>query len=142
MNSKPIYADQRRYWRKGFVRGLACGIILMLVLFFALAFTEHALGQNTDADLGEELKQILQTQQLPPEYEKLPYLSYASLSGALWAYKEMPKPTYIIAKKMFFSITGKEADGKWITLYRVYFTPKPGTTYNVPQGKVVRYSGG
>ena len=142
MNSKPLYADQKHYWRRGFARGFACGIILVLVLILAMVFVEHALGQNTDESLGEELKTILHNQQLPSEVEKLPYLSYASLEGALWAYREMPKPTYIIPKRMLFSITGKDSDGKWVTLYRVYFTPKPGTTYNVPQGKVVRYNGG
>ena len=131
MDSKPIC-------KEGFWKGFFCGIILMIVLLVALAFSQHALGQNTDEALGEDLKQILKSQQLPSEYENLPYLSYASLSGALWAYNNMPKPTYIIPKRMLFTLTGNEKDGKYVTLYRVYFTPKPGTTYDVPKGKTVR----
>jgi hypothetical protein len=138
MKSKPEFYDQRRYWRKGFVRGLIVGVILMVLAVFMVAYTEHAFGQNTDEAFGEELKTILQSQILPEGYDKLPYIPYASLSGALWAYHEMPKPTYIIPKKMFFSMTNKEKDGKWITLYRIYFTPKPGTAYDVPKNKIVR----
>jgi hypothetical protein len=123
MNTKSI--------RTGFIFG-----VILAVLYFILA--PQAFGQNTDEALGEELKVILQKQVLPTDYDKLPYLSYASLKGALWAYNEMPKPTYIVPKTMLFSMTNSQKDGKWVTLYRVYFTPKPGASYDVPKNKIVR----
>jgi hypothetical protein len=99
------------------------GICVVLAICGSLI----ALGafSHEDFDLGEQLKIVLQTQQLPANYKSLPYLSYMSLYGALQARKSLPQPAYIIPRKMIITwvFNDEEEFEHYRTLYRVYFTP-------------------
>jgi len=144
-NKSALYVDESQYKRPSRKPWWILVIASLMFLFFMLYIDgkpAHSKGQiatpEEEALYAEKLKSITIEQTLPEDYKNLPWITYASAKGAYTAWETMPRPTYIVIVKSPFSIKNDKSDEKMITLYRVYFTPRPGVSYDVPKNKIVR----
>lgn len=95
-------------------------IVLMILIFL---FSTVAYSEDNENNYKQQVDEIIANQVLPPDIDKMYYLPYASAKGAILAYDDMPKPTYIVKKNTSIKMT-KDGPEKPVIMYYVYFTEK------------------
>jgi hypothetical protein len=148
-NKSALYVDESQYKRpsrKPWWILVIASLMFLYFMFFIDSKPAHSKGQMaTPAEevlYTEKLKNIVIEQTLPENYKDLPWITFVSAKGAYMAWENMPRPTYVVIVKSPFSLRKNKSDEKMITSYRIYFTPKPGTAYDIPKYKVVQYENG
>lgn len=107
-------------------------LIAIVIMLFLSTATAFALG--TEDECLREVHQIISNQQLPLDYEKLPHATFGSARGIMNSWTVFSGPKYIVAitEDFVMEVTKLRSGEKIplkrkVTIYRIYFTPKPSS---------------